>query len=434
MTRALLLTVGTGSRDDLEGSLLSPLRKSIAKGEWERVVLLPSSVTRDASEKLAAEQLFPGLEIRPLPKPGSENDADVCFRHFEAEIERLRRDGFAQRDILVDFTRGTKAMSAALVLAAVAHELPHMRYITGSRDSRGMVVGGSEELRETSPSQALALRRLDGARHLVERASFGAALEVLPDPDKPFTVLQLPRPLEDLQAVRQMTCFLSAWDRLSYGDAKELGCPVLSALPAAWRPLCPSPAMQSWVGKLARAPSRDEHTAMAAWLRLLAVDLLANAERRRQQRQLEDALVRSYRVLELVGQSRLFSRGIDSERIPPEHEVVKRTRERIRKSKSSDFSLRGDGFLMAARETAARLLKEFGDPLAPELLAFAGRGEALKAKNRNSSILIHGFEARAPSDESEWDKLFKDLWDLLERDWADAPGDFTQARDAACYP
>src|SRR5690625_2371596 len=352
MTRALLLTVGTGSRDDLEGSLLNPLRKSIARGEWTRVVLLPSSVTRDLSERLAAEELSSGLEIRPLPKPGLENDADACFRHCEAEIERLRRQGFAQRDILVDFTRGTKAMSAALVLAAVAHELPRMRYITGARDSRGMVVGGSEELRETSPSQALALRRLDGACHLVERASFGAALEVLPDPDKPFAVLQLPRPEDDLQAVWQMTRFLAAWDRLNYGEAREIGCPALEALPSAWRPLCASPAMKAWIAKLARTPSRDDHPAMADWLRLLAVDLLANAERRRKQRHFEDALVRSYRVLELVGQARLFAQGIDSERIPADHEVVQRTRVRIKKSKSSDFSVRGDGFLMAARETA----------------------------------------------------------------------------------
>lgn len=173
---------------------------------------------------------------------------------------------------------------------------------------------------------------------------------------------------------------------------------------------------------------------MAAWLRPLALDLLANAQRRRQLRHFEDALVRSYRVLELIGQARLFDRGIDSERVPPDHEAVVRTRQRLRKSGSADFGQGREGKLTAGRETAARLLKELGDPLARELLSFANRGGTLKTRNRNLSILNHGFEARAPSDAAEWDELFDGLWTLLEKDWPGEAAAFAAARAQARFP
>ena len=47
--------------------------------------------------------------------------------------------------VVADFTRGTKAMSAALVLAAVG-AVPLLRYVHGSeRDERGAVLPGDEE-------------------------------------------------------------------------------------------------------------------------------------------------------------------------------------------------------------------------------------------------------------------------------------------------
>lgn len=434
MGKALLLTVGTGNLEDVEGSLLRPLRKSIESGEWARIVLLPSSRTLGWSERLAEEMGGGSLEIRPLPEADLENDADACFRHFEAEIERLRRDGFAQQDIVVDFTRGTKAMSAALVLAAVAHDLPRLRYITGKRDSRGMVTGGTEELRETSPAHALAVRRLEAARSLVGGYSFGAALAILPDPDSPFSALQLALLRHDLAALRRLVRFLAAWDSLNYREAREIGCPDPGELPAAWQSLCPNRQTVAWVRRLAARPSAEDHGALAAWLRPLALDLLANAQRRRQLRHFEDALVRSYRVLELIGQARLFDRGIDSERVPPDHEAVVRTRQRLRKSGSADFGQGREGKLTAGRETAARLLKELGDPLARELLSFANRGGTLKTRNRNLSILNHGFEARAPSDAAEWDELFDGLWTLLEKDWPGEAAAFAAARAQARFP
>ena len=91
---ALLLTVGTGDVEWPEETLLTPLRKSIKKGAWARVVLLPSQLTAPSAEKLRDALPSDVFDVQPLPKNGSENDADECFSHFDAVIERLLEDGF----------------------------------------------------------------------------------------------------------------------------------------------------------------------------------------------------------------------------------------------------------------------------------------------------------------------------------------------------
>lgn len=48
----LLLTVGTGTADDPEATLIGPTRKSLEKGHWAKVVLLPSRGTEDKAIRL----------------------------------------------------------------------------------------------------------------------------------------------------------------------------------------------------------------------------------------------------------------------------------------------------------------------------------------------------------------------------------------------
>ncbi len=127
---------------------------------------------------------------------------------------------------------------------------------------------------------------------------------------------------------------------------------------------------------------------------------------------LEDSLLRGYRVLELVGQFRLFDRRIDSGSIDPEVPAVVALRERL--GTSSDFGIDPKSKrLTAPRELAARLLNELGDPVGRQLLGFDGSGDRIRARTRNHSILIHGFEASAPSDAPSLEALYDDLERLL---------------------
>ena len=409
--RTLVMTVGTGDLDRLDETLFTPLGKSIATDAWARVLLLPSRVTEEFARTL--QERFDGVDVDVSPLPaGDENDADAAYAHFDGVLASVLKDA-APEEVAVDFTRGTKAMSAALVLAATRREVPHLRYITGARDSRGMVMAGSEVVRETRTTAVAGHRRLDLARNLMLRGSFAAAETVLPDPEHPFAAVYPRDVIRMAGAVRTAARFYAAWDRLDYvsATAVEVGVPPSDD----WAPVWPSDAMRTWVLDLKHEPDRSDHRAMADWLRRLVVDLLANGERRVRGGQHEDALVRAYRVLELIGQVRLFARGLDSANLDPDHEAVAAVQQRLAKKNDDPLTRGRRGELQAGRLQVARLLKQCGDRLAKRLLDF-DRVPALKPTLRNTSVLVHGFVARAPENPGPLCRLFNDLEALVLED------------------
>jgi hypothetical protein len=121
MPTALILTVGTGSERDVEGSILSPFRKTLHEGPWDRIVLLPSQTAIPLAELVRHDNpdLASRISIRPLPGPEDEYNLDRAYSHFEAELHSLFESGGSPENTAIDLTRGTKAMSAALALAAV---------------------------------------------------------------------------------------------------------------------------------------------------------------------------------------------------------------------------------------------------------------------------------------------------------------------------
>jgi hypothetical protein len=175
--------------------------------------------------------------------------------------------------------------------------------------------------------------------------------------------------------------------------------------------------MQAWVRQLAEPfPAAKDLPAgqrKAGHLRLLAADLLANGERRIRDDHFEDAVVRGYRVVELVGQTRLFDKGLDSACIPPDDPQVIRLIDKMEKRAQSSFGRNSDGTLSAGRLQVARLLKEKGDPLAGRLLK---TGEDPLLKSRNVSVLIHGFAGAGVAEQGPLRKLFGELEQILRED------------------
>ncbi len=427
--RVLVMTVGTGDVDRLEETLFTPLRKSMATDAWARVVLLPSSVTEDLARTLRERTDGTVVEVSPLPA-GDENDADAAYAHFDSVLAAILQDGAPPDDVVVDFTRGTKAMSAALVLAATRWGVPRLRYVTGRRDPRGMVEPGSEQVRGIWTTTVDGHRRLDLAREFVRRGNFTAVADVLPDPASPFAQLHLDDFLESTRSVRTAARFYAAWDRLDYAEAAATS--VEKPPSAAWTGLWPTKDMHAWVDELAREPERTDHSAMAARLRRLVVDLLANGERRIRQGQNEDALVRAYRILELIGQARLFDHRLDSADLDPDHPAVQAVRRESAKKKRVPFSEGAGGKLQASRFQVGRILRHCSDPLAAPLLRLEEES-LLKPTLRNTSVLVHGFAARAPNDPAPLRGLFHDLEELAGEDGGDVAAQLRTARFPAVF-
>jgi hypothetical protein len=147
---------------------------------------------------------------------------------------------------------------------------------------------------------------------------------------------------------------------------------------------------------------------------MLAADLLANGERRIRDGHFEDAVVRAYRVLELLGQIRLFSLGLDSSSLSPNDPAVQQVYAKLQKSDSRDrFGQNPDGTLNAGRQLVARILKAKGDSLARRLLRL---GEHDLLRSRNHSILIHGFKAVGLEDRSPLEAIYRELEEVVVAD------------------
>ena len=409
--RTLIMTVGTGDIDQLEDTLLTPLRKSIATDAWDAVVLLPSTVTESYARRLREELDGVGIEIHPLP-PGDEDDPDQAYAHFDRVLTAVLQET-APEQIEIDFTRGTKAMSAALVLAATRRAIPRLRYLVGPRDRRGTVEAGSEKVRRIRTTTVDGHRRLDLARTLLQKGDFAAVADVLPDADGPRAGLYPDALIVASRTVRAAARFYAAWDRLDYASAAGLdaGAPPTRDWSTVW----PTGAMRAWVRDLECEPERSDHPAMAARLRRLVVDLLANGERRVRSGQHEDALVRAYRVLELIGQARLFDHRLDSAALDPDHDAVKDLQRKLEKKSDTPLTSGPGGKLQAGRLHVARILKRCNDPLAPRLFEF-DKGSLLRPTLRNTSVLVHGFVARAPDDPAPLHELFGALELLVRED------------------
>ncbi len=422
--KVLVLTVGTGNADNLEETLYAPLIKSInTGGPWDRIILLPSQRTvREANEiKNRIAQL--SVEIHPIPCEGKENDADASFAHFDSVLGKIiESDGVSPRDITLDFTRGTKAMSAALVLAGVARSIPLLRYIEGKRGKRGSVVAGSEIVKEVPTEVAKARQQINLAEHLMIQGNFEAVCTM--HSEISLTLGKLPGQVRGrLDAYGYVAKIYAAWDRFDYRRAYELLSQHLKIVYAAGK-FKPTRAMEEWIGKLAKLPNQDSVEERAVYLRYLACDLLANAERRYRDGLFEDAGVRWYRLLELIGQARLFDYGLDSAKLPENDDRVKKFAECHAKN-SKPLGKRKDLFTSDRYQTA-KFLRYLEDDLAEKLIK---ENNQKYVKTRNKGLLIHGFDAKA-SDLKEEDirSMIENFEQLLYEDRREACGWLVIAR------
>ena len=417
--RLLLLTIGFGDRKKPEETLYEPLKKTVNDGNFTRVIFLPSKVTDDTAKLLQEMWADIPIEIKSLPEPGNEDDADACFAHYNNVIEEILSTGVERESIVIDFTRGTKAMSAGLVLAAVRHDIHELRYITGPRTDQGHVIPGYEKIDTFSPDIANGYKRLDSTRRFMKEGNFSGALNLLDDED--MKLFWPPQMSMTVAALQSWSEFYAAWDRLDYEAAHTLSGALDITNDDSWADFEPGASVKDWIKALA-SPEPDENAhdynkQMSVRLKRIATDLLANGLRRIEHHQYEDAFIRSYRVLELLGQISLFDLGFDTANLPePEDnqkiaEFIKHANRR-NKDKSRPVFSRERGKLVASRYLAARFLKFLDNPLGQELINLADDRD-LPIKDRNVSVLIHGFRAIASSDEKRLRAIYDRLRDLL---------------------
>ncbi len=383
MATVLLLTVGTTA---------DPLVKAIEEQLHDHpdlvVYLLygrpfpgqePSPFEVAQQVKDRAAQLGVRAEPREVPDP---EDLDACLQAARGAL----REASGADLVVVDFTGGTKPLSAAVVHAALTEPVAGslvMEYTGGAvRDSAGRVVREAMRLRrsERTATEEITRRVLD----LVRRSAYREAR---------YLAGRLPE-AGRAGFVRSCVDALYAWDEFDYEAARDLLVRNYAAARAlgdvgelaplagvVQRLLEPASRLVDTSRKLHRLQDgQGKDWPQPEDVALLAADALENAARRLAEGKPTDTVLRAYRAVETAVQARLLANRVNPWR--PDWD-------RLDPARRSEYELALAGRLPQelALTTGLRLVEVLEGPLPGTLAEFLRDIQF----NRNRSYLEHGY-------------------------------------------
>ena len=407
-SKVLFLIVGVGNNKDPEypESYLRLLRKAIDSTDAGNIVLLPSGSSKENAERIKTEyESSRTVFVHDLPEQGMEFDADKCYEFFESLFHPRFREGCSAKNFIIDFTHGTKAMSAALYAVGMRYRISDFNYIQRNNDKDGNLIDG-ETVKNSDASYARGLAVLDQCKTLFKTGQFSAATALL-SIEKPKKTLK-----QTFEHVKMLAGFYSAWDRLDYKTAAE-NCPVFEM------PLfgfATSSAVQNWIKTLAKPiiePDEKNFEVLpqsvlnenAETALNMMIDLYANGLRRLEAGQYEDAGIRAYRIAEMMGQYYLFKAGYISNHMSSSDSTVHAFAENIHLRKNE----KADIYPPFGRKQVIEFLDYIKHPKVEYL-----RSIDTKIAERNNSILIHGYASRV-KDIQDLKNIFNSLTEQLRQ-------------------
>jgi CRISPR-associated protein (TIGR02710 family) len=401
--KGMLITVGHGGK--FSESLMNALAKSVNDVDPKVVVFIHSRVTKENAQELD-NRLREGRLTEFLCLE-DENHVDRIFSEILAEIESICNRGLCLRENLqIDFTSGTKAMSAGAVLAAVTAGLHSLRYIGGQREN-GHVIEGMEEFIDLPPHRYLANTYYHECKADLKKLRYNSALDTLKllshDAALPQQYRGAPEVLRILcQAYKDWDIFLHADAYTQLKDVKSH--PDLADLNFNKDNLY----NLKKIGDLLSEDS-DNHAPQPKadhklWHAVMA-DLYNNAVRRYVEDKYDDCCARLYRLVEMGGQTALRKRGINSSRVY-ENQVPPAFKDKY----PSDFAKKDEKgrYAQIGLQKDFELLEMLGDEVG---IAFKKDNELKnQLQNRNSSILAHG---TSPVEKVTCDLMMKRIQALM---------------------
>jgi CRISPR-associated protein (TIGR02710 family) len=383
--RLLVCTVG-GTPD--------PIVRSLVKWAPARVLFVASKETQsqvDTVLRAYAEEsqapLSPGqYEVTLVADAEDLIGCVTTIRELEREVTRwLCRSG-ADYSAAVDFTAGTKCMSAALALVS-QRWLCRYSYVGGSRRSKegvGTVEPGTERVVHcANPWDALGYQAVEDFVVLFDQHAYAPAADVA---KRMKERIDDPARKREMSTLEQLARAFDAWDRFDHKSCKDALDNVEKARNDLKAALGDASSQRLTVSLQGLAGHIRELLAAAPPSRHHVVDLLANAKRRKDEGRLDDAVARLYRAIEAVAQVALKERhGVESTEKVPIDSVPEPLRSELQPRVK-------DGVVALGLQDDYELLAGLKDPLAETFKKANLNGTKSPLVARNKSILAHGFE------------------------------------------
>lgn len=379
------------------GGTTEPVIKSIEHHRPEYVCFFASQATNDRTVKVRESLGEMAAAIRfETVLADDENDLLECHSRAADAVRRLQVRRYAKEQVVVDYTGGTKNMSVALALAAIEHGFS-FSYVGGtqrSKDGVGIVETGHEVVStQLNPWDFMAVKEKRQAALFFNSYQFKACRDVLADLAENANIRK--------GVFRKLSHLADAfyqWDLFRHVAAQELfkksRLEDLAEDNERWiaRFALGCQALLPTLDEILLSSDRGKKPSLA-----LALDLYANAERRFAEGKVDDAILRLYRLVEMLAQQRLREGyGINVSDVRPEQLPDMLRDEYVKKYKNV-----GNGLIQVPQTPAYQLLKELHDPLGAAFVSDASRFKDVQ-QARNNSYLAHGFQS---SKEPAYEKL-----------------------------
>ena len=388
------------------GGSPEPLIKSLKANSPERVVFLASHDSVSLSS-----DVFKSLDFKPAVEFEITEDPNLMYECYKAArrcLDRIKKASVSSEEIMVDYTGGTKVMTAALILATAGCNY-RFNYVGGdSRNKNGVgtVIDGHEKMfAEMSPWSIFAEEERRQVNTLFNRRRFAGALEIIE-----CCTRELPLQIEGyFRFVRPMAEGFLFWEQFNHPTALKFLDKGLLALKEYLKayPVGELEAFSDQVQGCRDFLNRiitNTHSMKRLHFDLVE-DLLNNARRRIIDKRFDDATARIYRALELYGQV-FFEEvaGCSNSKVNPNLIPEKLRQEFVRKYLDS-----GTRLLKLPLTATFQYLSAVGHDAG---LRYFDRQKELKniTSNRNQSILAHGIR---PISEHAMNSIFQTVSDFV---------------------
>ena len=316
------------------------------------------------------------------------NDLAHCYQEALKCADWVVKQGIPAGEVIVDYTGGTKTMTAALVLATVSRGF-RFSYVGGmlrTKGGLGIVVSGSEEVRlGPNPWDVFAIQERQRLAQYFSSYQFAACRALIQGVVERLSADEKQR----FEVLKVLVDGYEAWERFKHGAALtclEKGMAELQKLVNVRAEGFLASLTSGLRGNLEflrrlKAERRDTQELHA----LLLSDLLANAKRRIEEGKFDDATARLYRLVEMVGQREIEQLCQAKTDNFPEEKIPEALREEF----SRRYRSSRDGQIKLGLEATYRVLQAYGNEVGLCFFQDRGRFDQLQ-QARNRSILAHG--------------------------------------------
>jgi CRISPR-associated protein (TIGR02710 family) len=352
--KALIITVGTGTGPAKKamGNLADGLADAIEAAPSDKVFFVISQQSQQTMEKIMQKMNIPNYETILI---GNVNNIRQIYEELQPHFQRIRKQ---YNRVMVDFTSGTKPMSAALSMLGAVYKADKLNYLGGGKRKWGVVPPNLGELYSIPPHFLTTDLGIRTAEQFFNQNQFGAAIILLDRVEKSAD----PEKRNDIESLRNTAKAFELWDKFQHRKAFQ----TLRKIKKEELDLS-----KSFLGQMLTTKEPEPY---------YIADLLNNAKRRgSEERRYDDAIARLYRAIELIAQHKLKKEyGIDSSAAKPSdvpEELLKKWNDKT----STEIKI--------GLQKAYELLEAKKHPLGTKFMQDRKLKDLLS--KRNTSILAH---------------------------------------------